>query len=436
MRKMGSYKKIALVFSVVVSLLLLVGGYLTLKSSAEGSDTTYLKMSLAINGLVLISIWVFLWNTFTTIASKVNNLKEGIHLLTLGDFSKRFAAASSTYELDSALQLINVLAKRLGEAVGFAQQVGKGDFNATLVPASQEDQLSASLMNMKADLERAAVVEAERKWTNEGLAKFATILRNETEDLTSMGDFLLKDLVKYLGASQGKFYSLEGEEQQDLFLELRAAYAFNRKKFASQQVYAGEGLLGQVLLEKETIFITDVPANYIKISSGLGDALPRNIVIIPLLYNGELVGALELASFKVLQSFEIDFAEKLSESIAATIARIKTNSHTRKLLRESQEQAERLQAQEELRRNLEEMMVTYEQQQQLRKELAEKVTELEQAKQEVEDIREKEKKRTEDQIITQRKQLDKIIQRYDKREAKYQEKIAELENMINGQLKA
>lgn len=430
MKRIGFYQKRILLCFGAISCLILTSTYLSYQAlNGVEEENASLILILLINAVSIVSCWLFFWFYSKPFLIRINNLKEGILNLIEGNFTTGFRGLNLQHEVGQVMTQVDVLANRLQEAVLFAQKVGKGDFAASLTPASEEDQLSTSLMNMKDDLHRAHNVEQERKWVNEGLARFAAILRHDSEDLSQFGDSLLANLVKYIGASQGKFYTLE-QANEAVHLELRATYAFSRKKFLSQQVLAGEGLLGQLILEKDCIYLTDIPANYIRIASGLGASLPRNIFIIPLLYNGELYGALELASFKELQKFETEFIERLAESIAAFISRFKININTKHLLRESQEQAERLQAQEETRRNLEDTLATHEQQLRLKQELADKVNELEQAKQEIEITREREKKRADDQIATQSKQLEKIVQRYEKREKNLQERIAVLEDKI------
>jgi len=144
-----------------------------------------------------------------------------------------------------------------------------------------------------------------------------------------------------------------------------SAYAWDRKKYISKTIRLGEGLVGQAAIEKGTIYLTDVPENYISITSGLGDANPRCIMIVPLLFDDELFGVMEFASFKVYQNFEVEFVEKVGEILATTISRANINKQTQKLLKDSQKLTEELRTQEEeMRQNLEEMNATQEELQQ------------------------------------------------------------------------
>jgi len=194
-----------------------------------------------------------------------------------------------------------------------------------------------------------------------GLAEFGEILRKSSDNLEELSYEIIRYMVNYMKINQGGVFLLNQEKNGDPFFEMTACVAFDRRKYADKIIHWGEGLIGRCGLEKETIFLTDVPQDYINITSGLGDANPGTILLVPLKTNDGLYGVIELASFQILQSYEIEFVEKSAESIASTIAMVKTNIQTNKLLRETQIQAEKMaQQEEELRQNLEEMRATQE----------------------------------------------------------------------------
>ena len=123
----------------------------------------------------------------------------------------------------------------------------------------------------------------------------------------------------------------------------------------------GEGLAGQAWIEKDLLFITDIPDSYIEIASGLGKANPRNIIIAPLIFNSEVYGVIELASFNLFEQYQVDFIKRLSDSIASTISASRVNQRTKQLLQESQEKGQELQSrEEEMRQNMEELQATQE----------------------------------------------------------------------------
>ncbi|MCS6834133.1 MAG: PAS domain S-box protein, partial [Flammeovirgaceae bacterium] len=216
--------------------------------------------------------------------------------------------------------------------------------------------------------------ESERKWATEGLAMFVEILRNNTYEISELSYQIIYNLVKYLGAAQGGIFILSEKNKFEPCLEMLASYAYNRRKYLQKRIdltlpYA-DGIVAQVFLEKETTYITDLPDDYLKITSGLGGANPRSLLVVPLKTNNVVYGVLEIASFKTFKPYQIEFVEKLSENIASTLAMVKTNEQTKELLLATQQQAEVLRTQEEeLRQNLEELQAAQEELQRLNKEL-------------------------------------------------------------------
>ncbi|WP_224999034.1 PAS domain-containing protein [Cesiribacter sp. SM1] len=206
--------------------------------------------------------------------------------------------------------------------------------------------------------------EEERRWSVEGLARFVEILRNHNQDIDNLYNVILAELIKYLKANQGSLFVLNAESDEDSYLSMVACYAYDRRKFLSKRVEPGEGLVGQVYLEKESIYLTDIPADHIQITSGLGASGPRCLLIVPLKVNEQIFGVVEIASFTPLLPYQRDFIEKLGESIAATISSAKINERNKSLLELSQQQTAIMREQEEeMRQNLEELSATQEQMQ-------------------------------------------------------------------------
>src|SRR5206468_3309538 len=161
---------------------------------------------------------------------------------------------------------------------------------------------------------------------------------------------------KYLKANQGALFIEHEDSEDERYLELTASYAYDRQKFVETKIFEGEGLLGQCMLEKNYIFITDIPRNYVKINSGLGAATPKAITVAPLVYNRKFYGVIELASFETLQSYQVEFLKKVCEIIASEISALKNIEHTKVLLNESTMMARELQIREvEMKRNMEEL---------------------------------------------------------------------------------
>ncbi|MEN7548496.1 PAS domain-containing protein [Rapidithrix thailandica] len=266
-----------------------------------------------------------------------------------------------------------LISREIKFATNFIKSIEDGNLDAKLdTSASNDSQFSQALLSMQSQLKHIAEEEKERNWSTVGLAKFVEILRNFNSDIGELGDLIITNVVRYLEANQGGLFILN-EDYDEPYLELIACYAYERKKFINKKVEIGEGLLGQTFLEKETVYMTEVPDSYINITSGLGKANPSGILIVPLKINDEVFGMMELASFKEFSNYQIEFLEKLGENIASTISTVKINEKTRSLLEDSQMQAEEMRAQEEeMRQNMEELQATQE-------EMRRKQTELETA---------------------------------------------------------
>jgi len=236
----------------------------------------------------------------------------------------------------------------------FAVEIGKGNFEHEYTPLGNKDALGNSLLEMRKSLQAAQIEEKKRQmedqrrnWTTEGLAKFSEILRHHPENLKELSDEIITELVKYVNANQGGIFILNDSDKNDVYLELLASYAYNRKKYISKKIRIGEGLVGAVALEKFTVYMTDVPNEYIEIESGTGSANPNSILIVPLKIDEEVLGVIELASFYQFQQFEGKLVEQIAESIASTLATARINTQTAELLEKSQRQANEMQVQEE-----------------------------------------------------------------------------------------
>jgi transcriptional regulator with GAF, ATPase, and Fis domain len=216
----------------------------------------------------------------------------------------------------------------------FAENIGNGKYDSQFQPLSEHDVLGNALLNMRENLARVAEEDKKRNWTTEGLAKFGEILRTNNNDVQKLSDEIISNLVKYLKANQGALYIIDDNEGEEPTMSMTACYAWDKKKYLNQKIHRGEGLAGQCWQEMDLIYLTDVPQNYIRITSGLGDANPNSILIVPLKVNDQIFGVVELASFNVLKDFEIEFVQKIAESIASTISSVKINARTQRLLEE------------------------------------------------------------------------------------------------------
>lgn len=227
------------------------------------------------------------------------------------------------------------------------------------------------------EVEIARAEDDKRNWSTKGLADLASLLQSKMEG-EKLYDKLISYLVNYLDINQGGLYIINDEDEDAITIDLMASYAYNRKKYVSNSYAAGQGLIGQTYLEGETLYLKEVPQGYITVTSGLGEATPSSVIIVPLKINEKIEGVLELASFKEFEPHHIQFLEKAGESIAAFISTNKVTTRTETLLSSSQQMTEEMRAQEEeMRQNMEELSATQEEMARKEKEYIARIQELE-----------------------------------------------------------
>lgn len=349
-----------------------------LKNESTISQESMLTSFRFINTLMIFSLFVIMCigtvvSIFIvrSITKPVNGLSNIIARLSKGE-QPQIDIKSSKDEIgemvDGTKTFVSVLQKR----TDFAKEIGNGNYDNEFELLSDNDILGHALIQMRDNLRNSAEEDRRRNWITIGVAEIGDLLRQHNNNAKALYDNVLKYIVKYLGANQGGIFLLNTQNPQDKYIELVACFAYERKKFLEKRIEIGEGLVGQCVQEGEQIFLTDVPDNYINITSGMGSANPNCIVIMPLMYNEEILGVVEIASFNLFEQYHIDFIARLAESVASTISMVKVNETTKTLLQDSQIQAETLKSQEEeMRQNLEEMQATQEHQARMERELKE-----------------------------------------------------------------
>ncbi len=318
--------------------------------------------------IILILITLFFHFYVKLILTKPLH-KVGHHI---ENFSKGIIDTDIKVKSKDEIGVINRSLKKLSEGLikltEFAKNIGNGKFDAKFEPLSDKDEIGKALIDMRDKLKEAKEKEKEQKaeeqkrsWATQGLALFGEILRQNDNNMEEFGKNIIQNLVKYTNSNQGALFILEKEEDKEPYLNLLATYAYSRFKYSEKTIELGEGLVGTCAIEKETIYLTDVPDDYIQITSGLGEALPRNVIIVPLKVEEEVYGVIELASFNIFEDYQKEFIETLAKNIASSIHSTKTNILTAQLLEQSRQQQEEMKAQEEeLRQNMEELMATQE----------------------------------------------------------------------------
>ncbi len=322
---------------------------------------TYIGLFLSIL-VVIFGISKILQHSFNELKKVTNSISS----LALGKAitTHEFKGKGEISQINKEL---NKLINNSQHTTNFAKEIGHGNLEANLELLSEDDELGKALLEMRNNLKNAATEEKKRQeednrrqWYNEGIAKFAEIIRRH-DDFTKLSSEFIIQLVKYLELNQGGIFLLNDGNENDNFFELTAAYAYDREKFLKKRVELEEGYIGACFLEKETVYLKNIPDDYVQVTSGLGHATPKYLAIIPIKMEDDVLGVIELASFEEIPKYHASFVEKIAENIATSYSSLKINKQTQKLLEESRLQSQQMiEQEEEMRQNMEELQATQE----------------------------------------------------------------------------
>lgn len=305
--------------SIAVSLVVLRPGY-----SAQAKDLIYTGLIVCFFAVAMAMVYA------RSLMDPLNSMDSILRMISRGELPEK-TAHNYPGELGRMQSRVDDLVQVLKQNAEFAQKVGVGKFDAPFVPAGENDALGHALLDMRNNLVANDSKEKERNWIMLRLAEAGEILRkHDTLDL--LGDEMIRFVIGKTNAIQGAFYIVNEEN-----IELTNSFAYNRKKYLKKSFRIAEGLVGQAVAEKDIILRTEIPTDYVSITSGLlGDQKPSFIVIMPLIANEEAYGAIELAGFEKFDDTRIKFIKELGAILARTIFNIKVNERTRQLLAESQ----------------------------------------------------------------------------------------------------
>lgn len=211
------------------------------------------------------------------------------------------------------------------------------------------------------ELRKRDEAERDQKWHNKGMIQIGKVMTEGENNLKKLVQAFLVELLHYLDCIQGAIVLLNNEDPNDEFLELVYGYAISKDKLKKRRIEIGESLLGACFRDGKTMFITNVPKDYCKISSGLGYTEAKSLLLVPLKHSDSILGVLELSSIKLLEKREIKFAETICETFSSNLFTTKANQKMNEFLENSKQQAEEMKSQEEeMKQNLEEMQAMQE----------------------------------------------------------------------------
>jgi signal transduction histidine kinase/DNA-binding response OmpR family regulator len=282
------------------------------------------------------------------------------------------------------------ISQPLAEVSAVATRLAAGDLFVSVPEQNRQDEvgvLTRAFNQMIASLRTTTLKNNEQAWLESNLAKFAVMLQGQ-RDIEKVAKSVLSELASSVNAQHGVFYIMDTTDEP--VLKLLSSYA--HQKQTPQQFQLGEGLIGQCALTQQKILLTEVPSNYIRMSSGLGEATPQSVIVLPIVFNSQITAVIELASLQQLSELHLMFLEQASDNLAIVLNTIASDTRTQQLLQRSQALTTELQAQQEelkssnyrLEQQQQELQQTNEELQQLNEELEERSELLSARNQEVE----------------------------------------------------
>ncbi len=257
--------------------------------------------------------------------------------------------ASGTWRdlTDTVNRLAANLTTQVRAMAEVATAVTKGDLSRTITveAAGEVAYLKDNVNEMIRNLKDTTRKNMEQDWLKTNLARFTRLLQGQ-KDLWTVSRLILSELAPLVNMQHGVFYVSDTTGPEPV-LTMLASYAYRKRKDLSNQFKFGEGIVGQCALEKQQIIISNVPSDYIKVNSGLGESAPVNIVVLPVLFEGQIKAVIELASFHEFNDIHLAFLDQLTESIGIVLNTIEANMRTESLLAQSQSLTQELQTQQQ-----------------------------------------------------------------------------------------
>ncbi len=308
-----------------------------------------LNFSLLIVGILVVLVIAGIYYTVSElILSPINTISKTSRELAKGNLSEQMLATSKN-EIGYIAQNVNDLAGILKNATEFSREIGQGNLDVAYKGITDETQSKESIVGalqiMRNQLRQVAEKDRQERWSNAGLAKFADVLRiNPADTIDNFCYNVISNLVNYLEATQGAVFIINDDRpnKADHFLEAKAAYAMNKKKFLDKKIEIGEGQIGQSFRDAEMIYISDVPATYEKVTSALGATRPKNVLIVPLETTEGTIGVLELLSLKDIPRYRLTFVQRVVDAISVAINTIKKAEKTKRMTQENEEMDKRI----------------------------------------------------------------------------------------------
>jgi CHASE3 domain sensor protein len=321
-------------------------------------NNLFLQISMVLLGLPALFLFI------SRIHKERNARQRLLHNMEEND--RQYVFNPGTNHRATPDEVINTSIRNVRQASDFIKGIANGNYGVSWEGINEQNRtvnqetLAGNLLHLREQLRKVKVADDQRNWLNEGLAQFSELVRNHQSNSEQLADRCVSFLTKHLKAQQGSLFVVT-DDGYSQHLKLASCFAFDKKKFVTKEIDIGSGLVGQAFLEGELVQLKQIPQGYMKITSGLGEATPNHLVIVPLKYDLKTVAVLEIASFNVFADHEIEFLKKAGEFLASAILSTQTTNKMSQLLEQARVNEEGMrQREEEMRQNMEELQATQE----------------------------------------------------------------------------
>jgi methyl-accepting chemotaxis protein len=311
----------------------------------EGVQAFRVAILVGFVGLILLIIVIsFIMNRITAPVIEgtaiLNKIKGGFVNENL-KIQKR-----SSDEFGQIAEAINDVIDVLSDIVKYAREIGKGNLNIEFKLRSDNDMLGNAIMDMRKNLILVKEEEAKRKkeqevrsWVSVGLAKISNIIQSNYTSIDQMANTTISNIVKYIDAATGAIYIANRENAQDIYLEQMGIFAYERIDSEKYRLNVDEGIIGKCYQSRATLVIDSISENYLTIKSGLGSSTPKMIVLVPIINIEDVLGIIEISTFRPLKDFELELLDGIAQSIANAIVGFMHSKERDFLLKQSEEQS-------------------------------------------------------------------------------------------------
>ncbi len=321
------------------------------EASAKQSEMiqSFIMLTAVVLGLGLLIINFVAAITFflsKNIISPVMKIRQFIGQLSLGELPQLNIKIPSNAVGEMILAL-KLHVEGLKRTSVFANEIGKGNFNAQFNPLSENDVQGKALLEMRDKLKHAAESEATQKWISDGIERISVATRDFTVGMETLCDSLAKEVVTFVNAQQGAVFVVSKEKERAPAIFIKGSFGLNKELITATPFALKESLVGQAIYSNQPVFVTNHNSTLFAIDTGLYKTEVSNVYILPLFAGGEVIGAIQIASVQVLSESQIQYLNGILEPISASLHGVMSNALTRRLLDDSIKQADELAAQKQ-----------------------------------------------------------------------------------------